>query len=58
MKHTLIQFRFFRKLFGGAYYLIRTNLPMSDYWSEKEIKSCGGITLKTEVYGKHKRTKA
>jgi len=51
MKHTLIQYRFFRKLFGGTYYLIRTNLPMSDYWSEKEIKSCGAVTLKTEVYG-------
>lgn len=50
MKHYLIQYKLFRKLFGGTYYLIYNWLPMNVFWSEKLITSCGGRALKIESY--------
>ena len=50
MKHYLIQYKLFRKFFGGTYYLIYNWLPMNIFWSDKLITSCGGKALETEIY--------
>ena len=54
MRHYLIQFKLFRKLFKGEYYLIYNWLPMNVFWSEKLITSCGGRAIKTEKYERRK----
>jgi len=50
MKHYLIQYKLFRKFFGGTYYLIYNWLPMNVFWSDKLITSCGGRALEIESY--------
>ena len=51
MKHHLIQFKFFRKLFKGKYYkILPLGLSMGTFWSTDEIKSCQSKTLETEEY--------
>jgi len=50
IKFYLTQYKFGRKLYGGTYYLIYNWLPMSIFWSDRLITSCGGRALETEVY--------
>lgn len=54
LKFELIQYRIFRKFFGGSYYLISNWLPMLPFWSDTLITSCGGKALKEEHYDKSK----
>lgn len=56
LKFELIQYKIFRKLFGGSYYLIYNWItPM--FWSDTMITSCGGRVIKEEHYDKQtKRT--
>ena len=53
MKHYLIQYKLFRKFFGGTYYLIYNGLPMNTFWSDNLITSWGGRALKIENYEKN-----
>lgn len=51
MKHYLIQYRFFRRLFKGTYYKIDPcGLPMGSFWSTEPIKSCQSIVIDFEEY--------
>ena len=52
MKFELMQWKWYRKWKGGSYCLIRTWLPMADFWTDKLIKSCGGRAIKEEHYPK------
>ena len=52
MRFELMQCKWYRKWKGGSYYLIRTNLPMTDFWTDKLITSCGGRTVKEEHHPK------
>lgn len=50
----LYDYKYFRKIYGGQWYLISNNLPMLDFWSTKIIKSCDGIVIRYENYEKIK----
>lgn len=51
MKFRLIQYKFFRKIYGGEYYLIRCiQLNMADFWSEQKITSCQAKIIDYEYY--------
>jgi len=52
MRFELMQWKWYRKWKGGSYYLIRTWLPMNDFWTDKLITSCGGRAVKEEHYPK------
>lgn len=51
MRFKLIQYKFFRKYFGGVYYLINCNqLAIGSFWSTQEITSCQSKILEIEKY--------
>jgi hypothetical protein len=52
MKFELMQYKWYRKWRGGSYYLIWNWLPMTPFWSDSLITSCGGRALKEEHYPK------
>ena len=49
IKFELIQFRFFRKLFKGSYYLMDTWIT-TPLWTQKKLRGCGAKILKEEHY--------
>lgn len=44
-----MQYKWYRKLKGGSYYLIY-NWVVLPFWSYKLITSCGGRAIKEEHY--------
>jgi len=47
----LMQRSWGRKYIGGKFYFIcPSGLPMANFWSDTEIKSCQSYTLTTEEY--------
>lgn len=50
MKFHLQQFKFYRKWKGGSWYLIWNWLPMTTFWSDEIITSCGGRAIEEEHY--------
>lgn len=50
LSHKVTQHQWGRKLFGGGWYLIRTNLTMADFWSSTNISSCGGRSIALKFY--------
>lgn len=52
MKHYLIQYKWYRKLRSGSYYLIWNWLPINTFWSDTLITSCGGRAIEEEHYDK------
>jgi hypothetical protein len=49
MKHHLCQFRLFRKLYGGNWYLVRNDI-VSAFWTQDKTQanSCGGRIIDIE----------
>lgn len=50
LKFNVTQYKWGRRLYGGKYYLIKTDLRMNTFWAETQITSCGGKTIKQESY--------
>lgn len=52
MKHSLNQFRWYRKYVGGNWVRVNTHLPMSTFWCEesKMPKCCGSHVIDSESY--------
>ena len=49
IKFELIQFRFFRKLFKGSYYLMDTWIT-TPLWVQEKLYGCGAKILNEEHY--------
>ena len=49
IKFELIQYRFFRKLFKGSYYLMDTWIT-TPLWTQKKLHGCGAKIIKEEHY--------
>ena len=51
MKHYLIQYKFFRKLYKGTYYKVfPIQLMIAPFWSDTLITSCQTKLLETEIF--------
>lgn len=51
IRHSLIQYRVFRKLFGGTYYYIDVQgLSMAPFWSKTLFTSCQAKIVDIEQY--------
>ena len=46
--HHALQYRFYRRLRGGSYYLMGTALPMAWFWTEEKFTSCQAKCYKEE----------
>ena len=50
LKFNTTQYKWGRKLYGGNWHLIRNDLPMADFWTDKNITSCNSRVVKYECY--------
>ena len=49
MNFELMQYKWYRKYKKGTYYYIYNWITLP-FWSDKLITSCGGRTIKIEIY--------
>lgn len=56
MRYSLMQSRLGRRLLGGSFYL-NWNWVTLPFWSDKEMKSCGGRTIEIQEFLKGKLVK-
>lgn len=57
LKQEVTQFKWGRKLYGGTWYKIDNWLPMTPFWSDRIINSCGGRVIRKEHYKANEENK-
>jgi hypothetical protein len=50
LRFWVTQHQWGRRLFGGRWYLIETGLPMSSFWTDKQVTSCQAVIREIEIY--------